>query len=770
MSTIQDHNQQTDKLNGLRVAASAKIKSLHELLGDRAERFADRRAYTFQGADGDQIITFAELDRRARAVAATLQKSVEPGDRVLLLFNAGLDFISSFFGCLYAGTLAVPTTYPKPRRPMPRLTSIARDCGAVAVLTDSNTLSNIDSNITTSVLPHMKWLAIDQVEISAADHLQVRKINGDTLAFLQYTSGSTSDPKGVMVSHANLLHNLEMIRQGFGLRSAESGGEIQTGVFWLPAYHDMGLIGGILESMYVGGHSVLMSPAAFLQRPIGWLEAMSQHSATISGAPNFAYELTASRSSAEQRRNLDLTNWKVAFCGAEPIRADSLRQFAEAFAVSGFRERAFYPCYGLAEGTLLASGGRGPSELTRLAVDREALGRNRVVVASEDAADDDTQSLVGCGAAMLDQEIAIVDPHTCLPCAPNMVGEIWVQGPSIAAGYWGRKEESEQVFQARIADSHDGPFLRTGDLGFTAEGHLFVTGRVKDMMIIRGRNHYPQDIEKTASDAHPALRQDSGAVFTVGLEDGQEKLVIVHEIDRQYRKADFDEVIRNVRRAVADLHELEVHAVVLIRHMSLPRTTSGKAQRHICREQFERGEHKVLAEWRRPLASVSAGPDNVNITARGERLNRADRPMTVDEVDRLAERIESWLLTWLVERAAIPQHEVHRDKPFAEYGLDSLTAVELSHELDDTFGVEVVPTVAWNYPTPAALSKYLAEEASGMNAAQTAPDDADGAELDDEFARMLAEIEAMSDDEVQSQLDSEEEADDLDSGRDMGAA
>ena len=294
----------------------------------------------------------------------------------------------------------------------------------------------------------MNWIGVDSIQDSSAANLKPSLEPG--LAFLQYTSGSTSDPKGVMVSHSNLLHNLEMIRQGFGLRSAEDGGEIQTGVFWLPAYHDMGLIGGILETLYVGGHSVLMSPAAFLQRPMGWLESMSEYHAAISGAPNFAYELAVARSTVDQRRELDLSNWKVAFCGAEPIRPATLHSFAQSFAVSGFKESAFYPCFGLAEGTLLAAGAEGPAELTVRHIDRAAMSEHRVefVNSADEDQERDAQSVVGCGGPLLGQEIAIIHPDTREQLPSDRIGEIWVKGESIAAGYWGHEEETQRTFHA----------------------------------------------------------------------------------------------------------------------------------------------------------------------------------------------------------------------------------------------------------------------------------------------------------------------------------
>jgi len=737
--------------------------TLHAMLAARASLIGQRSAFTFQGNQGDVTITFAELDNRSRAIAARLKNTVKPGDRVLLLFPAGLDFISSFFGCLYAGALAVPATYPKPRRPMPRLVAIADDCQPAAVLTTRDTLDTLERSSISELCSDSNWITVEDVEAHEAKGFQASDLESQSLAFLQYTSGSTSAPKGVMVSHGNLLHNLEMIRRGFGLDRAPREGAYHRGVFWLPAYHDMGLIGGILESLFVGGHSLLMSPAAFLQRPLGWMEAISETNATISGAPNFAYELCVSRSTDEQRRSLDLRNWSVAFCGAEPIRAETLEKFAGAFRPSGFRAAAFYPCYGLSEGTLLAAGGDGPGKLIIRKVCRTALEKHHVLFLPDSDDPDQYHRFVGSGSAMNGQEVLIVDADTRRPCPTERVGEVWVKGQSIAKGYWNHPEETAETFQAYTEPDRRGPFLRTGDLGIIAEGQLFVTGRLKDVMIIRGRNHYPQDIEETVGESHEALRPDAGSVFALDV-DGQEHLVIVHEVDRQYRQANFEDIIRRVRREVAASHELEVHAIALIRHVSLPRTTSGKVQRNFCRQQYLDGQLKVLSEWTRdavkppPLAASADGvtqPDAKRQPRDAElaRMAASETPLTPEEIDRLSERVESWLSKWLIDRAAIPPAEVHRDKPFADYGLDSLTAVELSEELEDWLGVPVVPTVAWNYPTIATLSAYLAGEAGGCGESSGDRSRADGAVAADEFDQLLAEIEGMSEEEARHELD-----------------
>ncbi len=788
-------------------------ETLLDLLQSRAETYGDRTASVFCRDDGERSEqSYAQLARRARAIAGRLQAEVPPGERVLLVFPPGPDFIAGFFGCLYAGVLAVPATYPKPRRPMPRLTAIAHDSRPAAVLTTSQTLSTIELARSAPELAGVRWIAVDEVPDAAEHDWRRPPLAADSPAFLQYTSGSTSDPKGVMVSHGNLIYNLEMIRRGFGF--GESAPAESCGVFWLPSYHDMGLIGGILEPIYIGGQSVLMSPASFLQRPLRWLQMVSEYGATTSGAPNFAYELCVQKTTPEQRSQLDLSKWQVAFCGAEPIRPGTLRAFAEAFAPCGFREEAFYPCYGLAEATLIVSGGRGPARPTIKTVARADLARHRVVEASP--ADDDALPLVGCGGALLDQDVVIVDPDSRRRCGPREVGEIWIAGPAVARGYWNREHENALTFGAHLADDPTGTsYLRTGDLGFMADGQLFVTGRRKDVIIIRGRNHYPQDLERTAEQSHPALCPSGGAVFALDGPD-EEQLVVVHEVDRQFRDSDFEQVIRAVRREIVREHEVDPHAVVLIRQMDLPRTTSGKVQRQLCRQRYLDDDLKTLARWTatnrlpagvQPLGCTaqdhapfngnghssnghaSSGHKANGHTTNGHASNghtnghasnghasnghasngqmpastnghasNGRHPMSPQEVDRLSERIESWLLDWLKRRAEVPAVELDRDKPLADYGIDSLTAVELSHELEAWLGIELTPVLAWNHPTAAMLARYLAGEAA-RTAGESSPSDAPpqgyaaaNQSGDASFETLLAEIENLSDEEARAAM------------------
>src|SRR3954454_21485126 len=772
-------------------------ESMIEVLAARAAEQGDDVAYMFlDDRDGESQITFAECHRRARLITARLQLELKPGDRALLVYPAGLEFICAFFGCLYAGVVAVPATYPKPKRPMPRLQRIAVACDAHVELSTAQTLNTLDPELLSADASTTSWIATDELQDELAGLWHAPAIGRSDLAFLQYTSGSTSDPKGVMVSHGNLLTNLDCIRLAFGIGEIEDDRLSANGVFWLPAYHDMGLIGGLLTPLYMGGRSVLIAPTAFLQRPMRWLQAIHDYRTTISGAPNFAYEYCVRRTTPDERAELDLSHWRLAFCGAEPIRAETLAHFADAFHDAGFRMQSFYPCYGLAECTLLAAGPDYRSEPKILAVNRAALAQHHVVPACGEP-EPMVQRLVGCGSPVAGHTIVIVEPEKSTEIAEGGVGEILIQGPSLAQGYWNRPEETEQVFGAQVP-GRDGRFLRTGDLGFFRDGELFVTGRVKDVIIIRGRNHYPQDIEQSAEEAHQAVLP--GAAFALA-DDAGERLVVVHQHDRQFRVSDYQEIIQAIRRSIVEHHELDPYAIVLIRQTSLPITSSGKVQRSLCRDQYLAKELKIVHEWTNPAMQLAAksrevanGRVEVKLHDDGVSIQRkaGSRPETQGdfrstgsrraskksarprlqrpggasplEVDRAAEQIEEWLLRWLVNRLSMDASAVARDRPFAEFGVDSLTAVELSQELEDEFGVPLPAVVAWNYPTPAALARYLAEQTTGGGEASTPPPTvtaSNGAPLppapdEAELAALLAEIENLSDDEAARILADEE--------------
>ena len=705
-------------------------------------------AFTFLGDDEhERSLTYEELDREARRMGGYLQDQLNPGDRALLLFSPGLEFIQAFLGCVYAGVLPVPTCYPKPNGRMPRLTSIAADAQANAVLSTSATFEQLAKHAESLNCGEATSISVDEIDEDWSEKWKEPNLDRDDTAFLQYTSGSTSDPKGVMVSHGNLLQNLESIRRGFHIEVDDEGGADSRSVFWLPAYHDMGLIGGILTPLFVGGFSYLMSPRLFLQRPLRWLSAIDRERATISGAPNFAFDLCVDKITDEQRESLDLSTWKTAFCGAEPIRAETLERFAAAFNVSGFSRKSFYPCYGLAESTLLVAGGDGPDEPHYCGVMREALTANQVEYAHE-SANGSAQKLVGCGGPAFGQEIQIVDLGSHAPCATGKIGEIWVKGPSNAQGYWNRPDDTQRTFQAYLSGG-EGPYLRTGDLGFLDGEQLFITGRLKDMIIVRGRNHYPQDIEWAVSQSHAALQPNAGAAFSVSTDSG-EAVVVVHEINRNHRNDDMNAVVRAIRHVLVDEQEIDPLAICLLRPGGLPLTTSGKVQRSLCRQRYQEGQLKVLHEWTNPAHKSPDGEGKAS--AKTDKKKTSKLIHSFGNVDRLTERIEIWLLDWLVDRAGVPQEEIRRDRPFAEYGLDSLTAVELSHDLEEWLGLELTPVLAWNYPTAARLSRYLAQQVAGEVTIETESPTAGGLHTVSEFERLLTQIEGMSEQQIEQAL------------------
>jgi len=679
--------------------------TLADLLSQRAREFPHRVAFVYEEQDGQsQQWTYRDLEQRARAVAASLVGRTVVGDRALLVYPAGLDFIAAYFGCVYAGVLPVPATYPKPRRPLPRLDAIVADCTPRLVLTHSSVLGGLCLEQQSPTLAAIAWEATDKIASASSGFQPVEREPHD-LAFLQYTSGSTSEPRGVMVTHGSLLSNLEAIRTGFEIPLEDQTDSPTKGVFWLPAYHDMGLIGSILVPIYVAGTSYLLAPTTFLRRPQRWLELLSETRASISGAPNFGYELVVQKTTAAERAGLNLEHWKLAFCGAEPIHPKTLDLFATAFAPAGFSPSAFYPCYGLAEVTLLVTGGQGPAKPQVLHVDRRQLGNHQAVSVSREYPQ--ALPLVSCGSARHGLSFEIVDPESRKVCSAGRVGEIWVRGTSVARGYWNQDELNREMFQVQLADGHENRngtghhFLRTGDLGFQLDGQLYVTGRLKDLIIIRGHNYYPHDIERTVWQAHEAV--DLGAAFSLEV-DEREQLVIVHQIHREHRKANLDEVLRAIRSAIVDYHEIDPHAIVLIRPVSLPITSSGKVQRQRCRDQYLAGQLSVSAEWTK--THDAAEPADPSLMARPSFLD------TLPNVPgaRLSADVQEWLLEWLTARANLMSGVMGPATPFAELGIDSLTAVEISQELDKLLGLQLPPMVIWSCPNAEALSQYLAEQ------------------------------------------------------------
>jgi acyl-CoA synthetase (AMP-forming)/AMP-acid ligase II len=567
------------------------FSSLVTLLATRAKTQPDERAYIFLSDRGEAeaAITFRGLYDAAQVVAARLTVIAGPGDRALLVFPPGLEFMVGFFGCLMARVIAVPMMMPRRQSARDSSAAIMANCEPAVALTTAAFAARKDLQERFS-REQLQWLPVDLTPVGTrvAD---VPDPEPHDIAFLQYTSGSTSDPKGVAVSHANLLANLEMIRRS--LRTTRQS----TYVNWVPLYHDMGLILNALEALYVGALCVLMAPNGFMQRPLNWLRAIGHYRAEVGCSPNFGYDLCVSRYRADQMQGVDLSSWKVALNGAEPVQAETIKRFIETFAGHGFDPGAAFPAYGMAEATLLISGGsRGAGHVTRT-VSRSGLQAHQVGIPVDPA---DAQTLVGCGRALVNERIAIVDPDNGTRLPPDQVGEIWVNGPNVARAYWRNPEATAAGLNARIEAEDDGAnWLRTGDLGFLdASGELFITGRIKDLIIIRGINHYPQDIEHTVQTLHPAFRQNGGAAFSVAGENGEETLVMVQEIERTERhRIDPAEMKGLIREGVTDQHELFARHIALIRPGALPKTTSGKIQRNLARKLWlERRFEDLAAE------------------------------------------------------------------------------------------------------------------------------------------------------------------------------
>ena len=677
--------------------------TLVDLLRDRARLRRDQVVFRFS-RDGEEQqaedLSYQELDRRARQIAVYLGDQGAAGERVLVLCPPGLDFVAAFFGCLYAGAVAVPVHPPTRDHLIPRVESILADMRPGFAIATAEIHARIQATVDGLVKDRpLRWCIADAPDADDAAW-RAPDIDSGTVAMVQYTSGSTSAPKGVVLTHGNLMHNLETIRQAWGSELDSDA----VGVFWLPPFHDMGLIGGLLETIYVSGRSILMPPTAFIKRPMRWLEAMSRHRARISAAPNFAYDLCVELSTPEQRAALDLSNWSSALCGAEPVRTATLREFADAFAPAGFRPEAFLPVYGLAEATLLVSGGSDSPLPVLRHLDRAALRDNRVVTV--EAGHRAAATVVGCGQPRGGQRVVIVDPQTRTRCRADEVGEIWVSGPSVAHGYWGMPEQSAETFAAELSDTGEGPFLRTGDLGFLQDGELFVTGRSKDLIIIRGNNHYPNDIELTVQNCHPALMPGRGAVFSVtpAPENQQldqqlpeqlpEQLVVVQEVNHAAVGADeLTAMLHDVRTAVTERHEIRPHAVVLVEPLQLPTTSSGKIQRSECRRRFLDGELPVVVEWRGATTATPPRPA----------AGRAPEPRSAGKA-----QITDWLIDRLSRELELPAAEIDPAKPFAFYGLDSIHAVRLTTALEAWLGGDLSPTLAYEYPSIDLLAEHLA--------------------------------------------------------------
>lgn len=564
-----------------------------------AQEKTDIQAFTFIDYSGTKPIdiglSYAELDRRARQVAALLQTRGQPGDRVLLLYPAGLDYLCAFFGCLYASMIAVPAYPPLNPRLSNRLVAITEDCSPTISLTTTTILKNQGhKSVMPAPLAKLHWLATDEGLDAFEFTWNKPNITREHIAFLQYTSGSTGRPKGVIVTHGNLLHNLYVI----ALHSQFQAGD--SHFTWLPPYHDMGLIGAILGSFAAGVPLIFMTPAAFLRRPERWLQEISSRQCTISGAPNFAYDLCLEKITESQKSRLDLSSWTLAYSGAEPVRYDTLERFTQQFSDCGFDQRAFYPCYGMAETTLFVTGIDREKKPTSVIADNYiyTIPNKPDTTPGTSPGKNSGIPVVSCGMVAEGMSVEIVDPGTGLVLPEQSIGEIWIKGPSVTAGYWNPEADTQATFQATCSEL-EGHYLRTGDLGFKHNDEIYICGRLKDLIVIRGVNHYPQDIEATVSFCHEAIKPGYGIAFSVN-KGSEEKLVFVQEIGLR-DKDRAAEIFAAIRNAIADQHELQPYEILLIEKGGIPKTTSGKLCRQPCRMHYLNQNLPVVAAWKNPV-------------------------------------------------------------------------------------------------------------------------------------------------------------------------
>ena len=585
---------------------SSQLESnIVEILQRRARSQANDTAYIFlkDGENQEIRLTYQELDLKAKAIAFQLQQLVTPGSRALLVYpySGGLEFITAFFGCLYAGVVAVPCHPPKNRLTTIEVQTRIESADAKIVLTDSSLFAKLKTQLKQWSDNLLYCLNTDKIK-PQPDSFNAPQIDGDTLAFLQYTSGSTGEPKGVMITHRCLMQNQEMLKQAFGHT------QDLVGVGWLPLFHDMGLIGNVIQPIYIGAFCVMMSPVSFVQQPIRWLQAISKYRATTSGAPNFAYDLLCDRITEQQAAQLDLSSWEVAFCGAEPVQISTIEQFSRKFAVSGFKSTAFYPCYGMAEATLIITGGDKAKSPQVKYLSLNNLQQNKVVI--KDSLQPGTKAFVSAGYPWLDGKIAIADPKALTECQPGQIGEIWYSGSSVGKGYWQLSDKTQKTFQASLSSHSATPhsaiakedksvnkYLRTGDLGFICDGELYITGRLNDVLVFWGLNHYPQHIEQTVEQCHPALKANCGAAFSVDI-GGKARLVIVQEIKRTHRKSlVMDEVVEAIRWQIFQQHFIDIYGIVLLQPGKIPKTSSGKVQRSACKAKLIDNTLDVWSQW-----------------------------------------------------------------------------------------------------------------------------------------------------------------------------
>jgi len=707
------------------------VSTMVELLRWRATHQADRVGYRYlvDGEDEVDDLTYGDLDRHCRAVAAWLQARSKPGDRVLMMFEEGHDYLHALYGCMYADVLAVPVHPPDParlHRTLPRLKNIAADAGVSLVLTTSDIASAAREAFADSpALAEAEWLCLDELDLGTADAWVDPGASPDDIAYLQYTSGSTALPKGVMVSHHNLMHQLTDFDVGYD-HSPDS-----VMVSWLPSTHDLGLVYGRFMPLFIGFPCVYMSPVHFMQRPFRWMKALSTFRGTHSPAPNFGFELAARRSSPEERATLDLSSVQVLLNGGEPIRKESEDAFIETFAPHGLSKAAVTHAMGMSESTakiVTEPIGRYPARFVH--VDAVAYENHEVVQVPADHPN--ARTVASNGSTVLDTVAAIVDPDSHEVLGEGQVGELWVKGTTVAQGYYGNEEATKRDFQARTANG-DGPYLRTGDMAFQLDREIYLSGRLKDVIIIRGQNHHPQDIEWTVGTVHPALRPNCAAAFSIPTDLG-EQLVLVTEVYR-HKVEDPEQVFAAIRQAIAE-HGLAARSLVLMSPRTLPKTSSGKIQRTKAKKLFVSGEIDTLFRWDAADHGDTEEPSSEGLLEQLQAAPPRRRvPLLIDHLSGLAASL-----------LGLDLDDIETDRPLQELGIDSVTAVEMVERVGTAVGQSIPGTLLFDYPTIEAISAFIVDELLGelgkpAVAASQAP-----------MATAAADVAKMSEDEVEAAL------------------
>ena len=641
-----------------------EVATIVNTLRHRSVIHPEKRAFTFlaNGEDEEGSLTYGELDRGARNIAIKLNRLGLKGKNVLMFYPPGLDFIIAFFGCLYSGTIPATAYPPRKNRSVHRIHLIAEDCRAEAILTTDFISQSLERNFSDDpLLSKIVWHTTDTWSINDTSATYNDEPQFEELAFLQYTSGSTGTPKGVMVSHRNIMYNLRSLQMIFMITPDD------VAVHWVPQFHDLGLIFGILETVFSGSHTILIPPFIFIAHPFFLLQAITKYRATVSGQPDFAFNHCVDKIDEELRNMLDLSTLRVMYSGAEPVRKSTLDRFLATFSPVGLKPETLIPAYGMAESTLILTGAVEPRPTFYLPVKASELNKNIVEPLLSGEQSGDVQWIASNGKPTIDTSILIIDPETGEIQQSEKVGEIWAKGSTITMGYYGNPDMTATVFKRSPAGLNDPVWLRTGDLGFGYNDELFITGRIKDLIIVHGRNFYPQDIEETLESSHETIKKTCSAAFSIEY-NGKERLAIVAEIRKTIFKPDTEKIIDTIVASVSSEFEIHPVRVALVKTGSIIKTSSGKIMRQANRESLLSNKFDVIAE--RWFDDLEPEPNELN----GE---------TGSDLTKF---LISWVSVHL--NKGLPVDPAHS---LPSYGMDSLKAVELSEETKNIFGFEWPP-------------------------------------------------------------------------------